>query len=1137
MLHLILGRAGSGKSHTVRDLLAQRAKQGQRDMILLVPEQFSFESERALLHRLGVSPAGQIEVLSFSRLAARVFQQAGGIAGKALDDAGRVVLMTMAVDAVKDRLSVYQRAASSSDFVGEMLGAVKEWKLCAITPRQLSDAARSLEEGILQRKLNDFSLLYGAYNALLEGSYADPDDDLTRLHDKLMEYPFFAGKTVAVDSFKGFTGQQMKIMEDIIATAKDTYVTLCCDSLQDRQEGMGLFSNVISCANRLLGIADRHGVGIASPRVLDSQPRFQTPSLAVLEQNLFSLERDTYDENSPEVTIVSAQTRYDEAEYAARAIRRLVREEGMRYREIAVIARKEEDYAGIVEGAFARYGIPCFLDRRVPVTYLPLMRLVLSALSAVERRLDTDSILAYLKTGLTDLNLEQVSLVENYTLIWDINHTRWLGAWESNPDGATERFGPAQQKRLEELNVLRRAIVGPLQRLSDRLCECHEPRGLAEGLYRFLIEIEADRHLRELGARLEEQGKAEEASIQYRTWDMCMTMLGQIEAMLRDCPLDLPRFRNLLERMIGTLDLGAVPQGIDEVSMGGAERMRPAQPRVVFLLGVNEGVFPASPADGGLLADADRQRLIELGVPVADRCESVVVDEKFLAYSSLCAASEKVILTCCRTSPGQEAMAPSELIRQVRHILPRCQVREESDYLLYSDDVRGLEPVEAPLPAVEYAARLWRVPSSVSASLRQALKEEPALSQAVRAIEQTADALPQRLSPDTAQTLYGEEMRLTASGVEDYHRCRFYYFCKHGLKLRPLRTAGLDVSRRGILVHYVLEQLLTSYGSKGLSNLTAEQRRGEIHRLVVDYVTRVMGGFEDKSPRFRFLIGRVEVLLDTLVEHLARELAQSQFVTAACELRVEDSPEAVRPIRIPLSSGGGIQVGGVIDRLDLYRKDDVTYFRVVDYKTGSQSYCLEDVCEGLGLQMLLYLYAVEENGEAKFGPHLRPAGVLYMPAKRMSAAADGLDEGDAEAILDKKLRMNGILLNEEESLRAMEPEGKGIFIPAVYTASGKLDARYSSVAALAFFGRLRRRIDELLGAMGESLHQGLVAPDPLDGMGSKACKYCDFGAVCPLDANAPHRQVKKLSAADKKSIYEGGGFDAIYADRETTSGD
>ncbi len=1129
MLHLVLGRAGSGKSHWMQEMLCQRASEGQKDMVLLVPDQFSFESERALLRRLHASPAGQIEVLSFSRLVTRVLEQAGGLAGRHLDDAGRVILMETAIHGVKDRLSTYGKVCHTPGFLDDMLSAVREWKQCAVSPEQLFDTAGGLEEGLFQKKLSDLALIYGSYNALVQGHYVDLDDELDRLYDALLDFPFFQGKTVGIDSFKGFTQQQMKIVERIIATAQDTYITLCCDTLHDREEGMGLVSNVIECGRSLMAMADRHGVAIAAPVKLQERSRFQKESLRALEAGLYSTEPPEEAPSDGGVRVLSARTRYDEAELIARTVRRLVRSEGLRYRDIAVISRNAEEVVGILESAFSRYEIPCFLDRRVPVTHQPLMRYLLSAFSVVRHRFETDDVLALLKTGLSGLSLDEVSEIENYLLIWDINRGQWHREWTGNPDGPTDRVTPDQTTRLERLNQWREKILLPLDEFADKVNRFHSPRALAGAVYELLVQADVASSLVALGQRLEEQGYAEEADIQYRTWDLCMGMLSQIEAMLGDTGLDFARFCDLFERMIQSLDLGSVPQGIDEVSVGSAERMRPAQPKAVFLMGCNEGVFPASPASGGLLTDSERARLISLGVPVADRCESSMVEEKFLAYSSACAASEKVILSYCTTGMSGEEMAPSELIRQVMRLFPDGSVEQEEE--------ASLERVESPLPAVEYAARLRKTPGEVESSLRQALLQNERTASAVEALDRASCGEIAPLSPDTAMALYGRDLRPSASGVEDYHRCRFRYFCKHGLRLKTLRTAGLDVSRRGILVHYVLEKLLTQHGSKGVGGLSASQRREEIHRLVEEYVNSMMGGFEDKSARFCFLMRRIEVLLDTLVEHLGRELAQSQFVTAACELRIDDTPDTVHPIRIDLASGGSLQVGGIIDRLDIYRKDDVTYFRVVDYKTGSQSYVLEDVCQGLGLQMLLYLFAVQENGQAAFGDNLRPAGVLYMPAKRISKAADGADDGDALEKLDRALTMNGILLDEECSLRAMEPSGQGLFIPAVYTATGKLDSRRSSVASLAFFGNLQRHIEGLLRAMGNEIQSGRIKPDPLDGLGADGCKYCDFGPACPIEQDHPHRQVIKMSAAEKKELYEGGDFDVVLTNRSTEVSD
>jgi ATP-dependent helicase/nuclease subunit B len=433
-------------------------------------------------------------------------------------------------------------------------------------------------------------------------------------------------------------------------------------------------------------------------------------------------------------------------------------------------------------------------------------------------------------------------------------------------------------------------------------------------------------------------------------------------------------------------------------------------------------------------------------------------------------------------------------------------------------------------PAFDLLSHGYRNGSVLTGSLyRYFEKENPDLLNMLHRLTTTVDC---SLEQENAKTLFGENVCVSPSGVEVYHKCRFYYFCRYGLRINPRQKVALDVLSRGTLVHYVLEQMFLSHGSRGLSTLSPDMLKSNVHSLLMDYVETTMGGMAEKPHTFLYQLERIETLLVSLLHHMAQELKDSGFETAACELKIGFDGQ-VPPLTVALPDGGTLSVMGVVDRLDVYEKDGITYFRVVDYKTGTKDFRLDDIYYGIGLQMLLYMYAVEKNGIA-FGQHRQSAGVLYMPARRVSVRK----EGDTEKQLAKTLQMKGLVLDDPVVIEAMDPHRSGLYMPFSFKKDGTLGIS-KSLASLEFFGKTRKEIEHLLYEMGKSLAIGDITCDPLDpsGTGEDACGYCDYKAVCPNHGDKPHRKIPTLSAAMEKELLKGGDFHELQANAQTGTGD
>ena len=1097
MLTLILGRAGTGKTGFLRDMIAKKARAGEENLILLVPEQVSFQNERALLGLLGPALARKVEVLSFTRLTDRVQREAGGGAGRRLQDSGRCMLMAAALEQVKDQLSFYRRSRSNPDFLKAVLTLSGECKQCAVHPAALERTAQEMEEGSLKEKTRELSLILGSYEALVAASFLDPLDDLTRLSSLLLDYPFFADKQVFLDGFTGFTGQEWDILKHILAQAAQVYAALCTDSLE-QTEGTGLFAPVAETGRRLIRLAKEQGSRVAAPVTLHTPYRYQNGALAKVERELFRFLPGEEAEEEDALFLFEAAGPQEEAQFVARTARYLARTKGLRYREMAVVARSSQPYEEALEAAFAQNEVPLFLDRREGIDAKPLTAAVLSALEAVCGNFDADALLRYAKTGFAGLSLDEISQLENYVLLWSLNHRRWLSEWQANPLGFTEQFDEKAKQALAGINGARARLVEPLLRLEEKTADT-DGEGMARAVYELLQETGAAFQLKSLVTALRGEGRNQLAEEQAALWELLMSILDQAALTLKGTRLSLRRFLDTLRLVFSTCDLGRIPQGLDEVSFGAADRVRPNEPKVTFLVGANDGEFPQSHASGGLLTDFDRSRLIAMGLPLSQSIEQQAQEERFLAYTAMTSPSQMLVVSYKRQNAVGDALLPSALVGELRRMFPTLspQVEELSPFL-----------AQAEKPAFELTALTWREPTVLSASLKALFEKRAGYRQRLLALERAAARRPFAFADqEKAARLFGERMTLSATEIERYHLCRFAYFCRYGLHAKPRGKAEFNALEYGTAIHFLLERLLRVHPPQELAGGSANSLQGEIDELLEEYVTTRLGGWSDKTPRFRYLFSRLAGTARILVQHLAEELLQSAFVPADFELTIGQEGD-LPPMTLCLPGGGEVQVEGKIDRLDVMRKGEKSYVRVVDYKTGTKVFELSDVLFGLNMQMLLYLITVWKNGRERYGDVV-PAGILYMPSQAGPVDADRhADPAAVQKEKGKQFKMNGLLLDDKQVILGMEPDAAGVFIPAKLTKSGELDSR-SSVATLSQFGRLAARMEELLTRMAQTLREGDIAAVPAAGQ-YDGCAWCDYRTVCGHERGDPVRRVEKM---------------------------
>ncbi len=1148
MLKLLIGRSGSGKSGAVFDRIETLVQQGHERVFLIVPEQYSFETERTLLMRLGAQQANRVQVLSFTRLADTVFREVGGLAGEQLDDGVRALLMsraldevaTLARDAGEPLMGADPRLVTDSAYVEQLLVLWGELRQCAVPLEELTRAEEELaNEGSLtgrslQEKVKDLARIFAVYEGLIAGSGLEDADKLTRLADVLADSRLPDGAAVMVLGFKGFTVQELTVLDRLIPRVSEMIVALTTDTpgakwsrTLDHSREFTLFSPVTDTIECLRALAEGHHRQWELCLLPDNR-RNPEGALCALEAGLYAPALAVYDGAADAVTVIPCRDIYEECDVVARRIRRLLREEGYRQRDITVVARNLTDYRGLLEDALQQEGIAYSLDARQDLLDEPLIVYIRAALRVAVGGLRTEEILRLLKTDLGGLDAVQIAELENYVYMWGVDGDAWMSDWTENPAGLGAPVTSYTARQLAQLNVWRRQVVEPLSQLRESLRGGAYGREFALAVYRYLTddkELPA-RILRQIST-LEELDEPLLAQHAARLWDEVIKLLDRFATALRDTRLSAARLEELFTMLAQTIDIGQIPQGLDAVTVGSADRIRYHRPRAVFMLGMNEGVFPAYPDNAGLLTADDRQKLEECGIKLSSDLLTQSIEERYYAYMAVAAPSERLLLTY--HTEGEST--PSPIVTAVGKILPN-HARD----VAVAADGRDLESGEAMFTRL---AREYTRSTPMTESLRQVLANEDAFGGRLAAVERSVGRGDFRIADaDTARGLFGTDLRLSASQTDKFYQCHFSYFCRYGLSLYPRKRAQVDAAFFGTIVHYVMETLLPQYVAKGalLDRLkSADEARQEmskqeiaqaenvlqaellrtvaddVHKVVMTYAAKQMGGVENKSGRFLYQLQLAERSACNMLWHTVMELRQSAFAPVAFELGIvpdEDAPEGAIPSMRVSFPRGSVRLIGKVDRVDLFvRFDGKAFVRVVDYKTGTKTFDLNELSAGLNMQMLLYLYNICDHPERFEVDGVQPAGVLYHPLSDLIVDRKAGDKAQTERL--KSMKMDGIVLDDASVVQAMERDNGKLFIPAEIAKDGKPKG---SVITEAQFALLRDVVEQLLVNMANDLLDGDIAALPIKRGEYTPCTYCDYRAVCARDEDDPTATLTERSA-------------------------
>ena len=1069
MLHLLVGTDWTANRDEILSRIGCDVKNEKGNRILMVPELISHEMERQLCTWAGDTASRFAEVLSFTRLARRVADEQGSVAEECLDAGGRVVAMAAAVKQLHSELKAYASVETKPEFLNSMIDAVDEFKRCCISAQDLETASESTE-GALAEKLHELALILESYDGVCRHGKRDPRDQETLLLEQMKQGDFAEKHVFYIDGFPDFTRQHMAILEYLIQFSPDVTIAMNCDRISSK---LLAFEKAGDTAAQLYTMAKRAGQEVEIIRI---EP--ENRPLAALRKFMF--QGPIHAEGCDGLQVMRAESAYQECLAAAEQIQELVAG-GCRYRDITVVCADIGTYEPLVNLAFHRCGIPLYLAGTEDILSKSVISTVLSAVDAALSGFEQRSVLRYLRAVLSPVEPDLCDLVENYAIVWGIRGSRWQESWIFHPDGLSAVFDEESKTRLEQINAAREAAITPLVKLQNDFRDARNVAQQVLALYGFLQELRLEERLEALAAEMDEAGDNRSAQILNQLWEILLSALEQLHDVLGQTHWDTESFTRLFQLLLSQYQVGTIPPVLDAVQCGPVSAMRLHRQRHLIILGAQEGNLPGYTGSSGVLTDQDRVSLRNLGVPLTGGAMEGIQAEFAEIYGTFCGAMDTVTVY----SSGAQ---PSFVCRRLAQL---------------SGGEQAVKPLLGPALTDRFEAGAFLAAWNDADTAAQL-----GVTESFEDVSRRRDYALGKVQRPRIEKLYGKKLQLSASQIDRQAECRMSYFLKYGLRAKERKEATVDPAEFGTYVHAVLEQTARKVLELGGFPAVTLEQTMEIALACSDaYAAEHFSQLD--SERMTYLFRRNGQELQFVVRELWEELQQSKFQPAGFEVNFGSSG-GLPPIAINGKTMNAI-LRGFVDRVDTWNQNGNDYYRVVDYKTGRKDFDYCDVFNGVGLQLLLYLFALQECGAEVVGDRPIPAGVQYFPARAPYVTTDGrMSADELERQRLKDLKRKGLLLHDEEILQAMEPGDHPKRLSYTVKGDGSLSGDLADREQLKL---LKAYLERILGNMVDEIASGNVEANPYTrGTSHSACTYCPYGAVCHQVEVEGRRNYKTMTA-------------------------
>ena len=1147
-LKFILGNSGSGKTEYMYEQVVKAAEANvKQNYLVVVPEQFTMQTQRKLVDLSTNHAIMNIDVLSFQRLAYRIFDELGKTDIRILEETGKNLVLRKIAQEQEDKLTVLRGNMHRMGYIGEVKSFISELMQYNISPAQLDEVIKTGGFATsLSSKLQDLSVIYQAFEEYLKGNYITQEELLHVLIQLAGESKILKDSVLVLDEFTGFTPVQVELLRTLMPICSQIMVSLTIDAKEDFFHSKGvheLFDMPKKTIRILMDLAQQTNTEVLEPIVITGgdRKRFkEAPALYFMEQNLF---RTTYQRKlgeTREIQIYSLKTPKEELTWAARKINALVQEEGYRYKDIAVVSGNVETYANYVEQICGKYDIPYFLDTTKEVLFHPFIEFVRAVLELIRADFSYHSVMRLLRTGYCGLEQKQIDKLENYLLATGIRgYKMWSKRWLRVPKNE-------KAYDLEELEALRENFMGELStvvqafpRHKGQMTPVEAAKAsifaptveeMIQALYTYLVDLDVEKQLQVKEQELlaaGEQTKSKEYAQIYQVvmdlFDKCVQVLGQER-------LSIQELSEILDAGFEAARIAVIPPGYDSVTIGDIERTRLNHVKILIFLGVNEGIVPKSVNQGGIISQYERDAIEAADITLAPGAREQAFIQKFYLYLNMTKPSHQLYLTYSRVDNEGKALRPSYLIRTILQLFPDMKVQEMGELERQLD-------LSTPKAAREYfisggecvqAGETEGKRSPEWYALAKCFMESD--DEEIRAnAKRILDAFYYQYNHDpishvVAEAIYGKNIEGSVTRLESFARCAYSHYLSYGLKLREREESGFESVDMGNLYHAAVEIYSKKLAESSYDWFTVpdEARDGFAQTAMEEAILAYPNLSIYATAENAHMAGRMSHIFKQTIWALTTQVRKGRFVPNDFEVSFSKTDQ-LDALQFNLENGKRIQLRGRIDRLDTCEDDNRLYVKVIDYKSGNTKFDLLKLYHGMQLQLMVYMNAAMELEKKKHqNKEIVPGGLFYYHIDDPVVEVTGeVSEAEIQAEILKALKPDGLVNKEEAIYRAMDDEfeQKSDVIPVELKKSGDLSTR-SSVASAEEFAVLSEYVNHNIAETGNEIYRGSVQVAPFVEGQISSCDYCPYKAVCGFDVKIKGFEERKPRKIDKKDIFE-----------------
>ncbi len=1154
-LQFVLGNSGSGKTEYIyQKIVKQATEHPKKNYLVIVPEQFTMQTQKKLVELAKNNVIMNIDVLCFKRLAYRVFDELGKENVEILEETGKNLVLRKLAQEQEKNLTVLRANMNRMGYIGELKSFISELMQYNVSPEQLLALAKREDimplkllypsqtneqllalakkedfPSVLQAKLFDIVTMYQAFRDYMDGRCITAEEILNVLKDLTPESGLLRDSVIVFDEFTGFTPVQNTLLREFLLVADSIYITLTIDAGEDFYHSSGneeLFALSKKTVYSLMRMAEMLRVPVLEPVVLGNsgKKRFAgAPSLAFLEQNLFRKKQRRMDKKPEEIHLSSAGNPKEELALAAREINRLVRS-GYRYREIAVVTGAVEAYRNYIEPLFSKYRIPYFMDTTKEVLFHPFIEMIRAVLEIVADNYSYEAMMRFLRCGFCRMEEDELDRLDNYLLAMGIQGEKaWNRHWIHMPKQESLYHLAGLENLREQTAAL---LAGVSAVFADKQATVHD--GIC-ALYGLFVTLDVQRQLWEREAEYLKNGEETKAKEYEQIYQIVIQLLEKFNLLLGKESLDIDSFTEILDAGLSAASVAVIPPGYDSVTIGDIERTRLNHIKVLFFVGVNDGIIPKASNAGGIVSEYEREFLLARGMELAPSAREQAFIQRFYLYRSLTKPSERLYISYAKVDGEGKAIRPSYLIGVIRKLFPGLVLQEHREVKaqpdFYTEDAALDYLIHGTKDASWFALAKWFLQGSRSQSVQMLLSaayESPRTDAISRAV---------------ARALYGKNVDAGITRLERFAACACAHYLQYGLKLREREVRGFESVDMGNLYHTALEHYsrMLEQSEYDWFHVTDEARDSfadaAMEEAVLEYPNLTVYATAGET----FQMKRMKRIFSQTVWALTKQVQAGKFTPDKFEISFSRLDET-KALRLVLDTDVQMQLSGRIDRIDSYKNENEITIKVIDYKSGSTKFDLVRIYQGLQLQLMVYLdAALELEKKEHKNAKVIPGGVLYYHIDDPVIEGQELTDADAEHALLMALRPDGVVNSDESVYLAMDEnlEGKSEVIPVELKKTGEMSYARSHVASTEEFELVMRYVRMQMKRQGKAVFDGDVRVNPYKEGTDCSCNFCPYRSVCGIDSGA--YQYRRLSAVSKDEVYERMETELALAEHEERS--